>query len=347
MVRLKYLGKPSWATWSEGIGGGPPYLKQLALDPDVKFNPRLPSFQQQTPPASEHDSLKIRIKRESTKRELKPKLDPTPAHRVKRRFDCVEMPLLRPAWRRAWEMSLARERAQRQHARRLDRRGALPTPEASSRPSSPDLPADLAQTRTFVTISGVRLPVSPMLDTMFYWIHERHQLFLRRLQGLPPPWTDDVILQNHRFTNVSRTYDRATQFLIRNVINVGDQSHNELFFRTLLFRLFNRISTYEHLEEECGPITIANFNIERWSRSLQDLRESRTSLYTGAYQINWPDFGAETEDKPSYEKHLILIKHMLHDGMPEKIRAFRSLRAAFECIREYPSFGGFTSYQYV
>lgn len=347
MVTIRQLGKPNWATWSQEGNGGPPYLKQLTLGPDTKVNPRLPTFQRQTPPASEHSDLKIRIKRESIKREVKPKLESTPAHRVKRRFECVEMPVLRPAWRRAWEMSLARERARRQHARRLNRRGALPTPEASSRPTSPELPAELAQTRTFVTISGVRLPVSPMLDTMFYWIYERHQLFLRRLQGLPPPWTDDVILQNYRFTNVSRTYDRATQFLIRNVINVGDQSHNELFFRTLLFRLFNRISTYEYLEEECGPITIANFDIKRWAKALKQLRKSRTALYTSAYQINWPDFGAETEDKPSYEKHLILIKRMLRDRMPDKIRAFRTLRGAFECIRKYSSFGGFTSYQYV
>lgn len=184
-----------------------------------------------------------------------------------------------------------------------------------------------------------------MLDTMFYWIHERHQLFLRRLQGLPPPWTRDVILQRYRFTNVSRTYDRATQFLIRNVINVGDQNHNELFFRTLLFRLFNRISTYEYLEEECGPITIANFHVKRWSKCLRLLQESGASLYTSAYQINWPNFGAETENKPSCEKHFILIEHMLRDGMPAKIRGFRTLREAFDCIREYSSFGGFTSYQ--
>lgn len=347
MVTMRVLGKATWATWSQGGGEGPPCLKQLILDPDTKFNPRLPAFQQQIPPTSKPSDLKIRIKRESVKLELKPKPEPEPVHQLKRRFDCVEMPALRPAWRRAWEASLARERAEIRRARRLQRRAVLPTPEASSRTPSPDPDGEPAQTRTFVTISGVRLPVSPMLDTMFYWIHERHQLFLRRLQGLPPPWTRDVILQRYRFTNVSRTYDRATQFLIRNVINVGDQNHNELFFRTLLFRLFNRISTYEYLEEECGPITIANFHVKRWSKCLRLLQESGASLYTSAYQINWPNFGAETENKPSCEKHFILIEHMLRDGMPAKIRGFRTLREAFDCIREYSSFGGFTSYQCV
>ncbi|KAG9123150.1 hypothetical protein FRC07_000180 [Ceratobasidium sp. 392] len=255
------------------------------------------------------------------------------------------MPPVRPAWRRAWEAFLAQEREQQERERaRAARRTALPTPEPSSRPATPEVDLGHAP-RRHVVISGVRLPVSPMLDTMFYWIHERHQLFMRRFQGLPPPWTDDIILQRHRFTNVSRTYDRATQFLIRRVINIGDQNHEELFFRVVLFRLFNRISTYEYLEEHCGPLTIANFNVKQWTRALLDLQDSKTPLYTAAYQINWPNFGAETANKPSHQKHFILIKHMLRDNLPNKIRACKTLKRAFELIREYPSFGNFTSYQ--
>ncbi|KDN48104.1 hypothetical protein RSAG8_03120, partial [Rhizoctonia solani AG-8 WAC10335] len=245
---------------------------------------------------------------------------------------------MRPSLRRAWERELARERARHRIQLRLVHRTPLLTPPTSSRSPSPELGS--------VVIAGVRLPVSPMLDTMFYWIHERHELFLRRLQGHPPPWTEDAILRNHRFTNVSRTYDRATQFLINRVINVGDQSHQELFFRTVLFRLFNRISTYEYLERRCGPLTIANFNIPRWSSALTKLQNEGNSLYTGAYQINWPNFGAETANKPSHEKHFILIKHMLDDGLPGKIRGYTRLRDAFESILVYPSCGQFISYQF-
>ncbi|KAG9103035.1 hypothetical protein FRC06_000436 [Ceratobasidium sp. 370] len=312
---------------------------------------------------TEPDNLELRVQTKPTTTqpkldttpEPKPQIEPTPEppRRPKRRFDCVEIPPLRPAWRRAWEASLAQERERRERERRAARaaraarRTGLLTPEPSSRPSTPEVDLRPAP-RKHVVISGVRLPVSPMLDTMFYWIHERQQLFMRRFQGLPPPWTDDVILQRHRFTNVSRTYDRATQFLIRRIINVGDQDHEELFFRVVLFRLFNRISTYEYLEEHCGPLTIANFRIKEWTRALlelQDSQDSRTPLYTAAYQINWPNFGAETANKPSHQKHFILIKHMLRDKLPSKIRACRTLKRAFELIREYPSFGNFTSYQ--
>jgi hypothetical protein len=323
---------------------------QPKLEPGVKLERTTTPTREPTHAArakSNNLRLRVQVKPETTKTEPDIKTDPAPEYRPKRKFDGVEMPVLRPAWRRAWEASLAQEREQREFERRAARRRmALPTPDTSSRPSTPEV--DLGgPPRKYVVISGVRLPVSPMLDTMFYWIHERHQLFLRRFQGLPPPWTDDVILRKHRFTNVSRTYDRATQFLIRKVINVGDQDHKELFFRLVLFRLFNRISTYEYLEEYCGPLTIENFDIEEWTDALSDLQESKSALYTGAYQINWPNLGAETANKPSHQKHFILIKHMLRKGLPRKIRACKTLKAAFELIREYPSFGNFTSYQYV
>ncbi|CAE6443536.1 unnamed protein product [Rhizoctonia solani] len=262
---------------------------------------------------------------------------PLPTRPVRRRLDCVEIPPMRPALRRAWERELARDRERHRNQLRLVYRTPLLTPPTSSRSPSPELGS--------AVIAGVPLPVSLMLDTMFYWIHERHELFLRRFEGHPPPWTEDDILRNHRFTNVSRTYDRATQFLINRVINVGDQAHEELFFRTVLFRLFNRISTYEYLERRCGPLTIANFDIPRWSAALSKLQSKGNSLYTGAYQVNWPNFGAETANKPSHEKHFILIKHMLDDRLPDKVKRCTRLKAAFESILAYPSCGQFISYQ--
>jgi len=52
---------------------------------------------------------------------------------------------------------------------------------------------------------------------------------------------------SYRFTNVYRASDRVSQYLIRRVIYEGDQSEEEVFFRTLLFKIFNRIETWEIL----------------------------------------------------------------------------------------------------
>ena len=68
-------------------------------------------------------------------------------------------------------------------------------------------------------------------------------MYLRRLGGTAPPWTDDPILRDHRFTNAYRAADRVSQFLIREVIygEGAPQTTEDVVFRILLFKLFNKI----------------------------------------------------------------------------------------------------------
>ena len=48
------------------------------------------------------------------------------------------------------------------------------------------------------------------LERFLYWVRERHAIYLKKSAGLPPPWTDDEILQNYAFTNPYREHDRTT-----------------------------------------------------------------------------------------------------------------------------------------
>jgi hypothetical protein len=49
----------------------------------------------------------------------------------------------------------------------------------------------------------------------FYdFMQKRENIRLRRAAGRPWPWTDDQILQDFKFTNVKRLYDRTTQELL-------------------------------------------------------------------------------------------------------------------------------------
>ena len=66
------------------------------------------------------------------------------------------------------------------------------------------------------------------------------------------PWTEDPILRRYKFTNAYRASDRVSQYLIRNVIYAGDQNPRELFLRILIFKLFNRIETWERLVAAVG-----------------------------------------------------------------------------------------------
>ena len=62
------------------------------------------------------------------------------------------------------------------------------------------------------------LKPTPVYDTYWRFAAERQRVFFRRLEGLPPPWTDDPILSAYKFTNAYRASDRVSQYLIRHVI---------------------------------------------------------------------------------------------------------------------------------
>ena len=98
---------------------------------------------------------------------------------------------------------------------------------------------------------------STVFDTYWRFAAERQEIFFRRIAGAPRPWTADPILREFKFTNAYRASDRVSQYLIKRVIYAGDQNPDELIFRILVFKMFNRIEIWELLEESLGGISLA------------------------------------------------------------------------------------------
>jgi hypothetical protein len=90
------------------------------------------------------------------------------------------------------------------------------------------------------------------MDCYWQFAAERQEIYQRRLQGCPYPWTTDPILSKYRFTNVYRVTDRVSQYLLKNVIYNAQYSKVDLFFRILLFKLFNKIETWDLLKSAFG-----------------------------------------------------------------------------------------------
>ena len=93
---------------------------------------------------------------------------------------------------------------------------------------------------------------------------------MRRISGEPAPWSSDPVLRENRFTNVYRASDRVSKYLIKHVIYDGDPKEEEVFFRTLLFKLFNRTGTWELLVDRLGPPTWRAFDLARYEAVLDD-----------------------------------------------------------------------------
>ena len=192
-----------------------------------------------------------------------------------------------------------------------------------------------------VVIAQQTLPVSPVIDTFFKWMAERDRIRRKRLVGDPPPWTQDQILRDHEFWNVFRIYDDRTQYVLRNVINTGSQDHQEVCFRVILFKLFNRISTWELLNKELGPLSFASFDLKAYQDVLAEAHNKSLPLYGAAHQNPPPRFG----ETLSFKNSLLLLQLMMDEDLPGQLLHRKHLRDAFEIIHLYPSMGNFLGFQ--
>jgi hypothetical protein len=194
-----------------------------------------------------------------------------------------------------------------------------------------------------IVVRGRRLEPTPVFDTYWQFAAARQALYDARLRGQAPPWTGDPILAAHRFTNCYRAADRVSQFLITQVTYRGDQSWRDVFFRILLFKIFNRISTWRLLSGEIGEVTWSGYDFGRFDAILQTRLDAGDRLYSPAYIMPPPRLG----EARKHANHLRLIELMMSDGTPEKVAQAASMKEAFEILVGYPGLGTFLAYQYL
>jgi len=189
---------------------------------------------------------------------------------------------------------------------------------------------------------GRTLKATPVFDTYWRFAARRQALFMHRVLGTPPPWTDDQVLANHRFTNAYRAADRVSQYLIRHVLYEGPQTAKEVFFRALLFKFFNRIETWQALVTALGMPQWSSFDSQRYARVLDNLMSRGERVYSAAYIMPSPAFGCSRK----HRNHLRLLEHMMKDDAPAKIQRAGSLQNVYELLRGYPSLGAFLAFQF-
>ena len=190
---------------------------------------------------------------------------------------------------------------------------------------------------------GRTIRTTPVFESFWLLACERQRIFYRRLAGQPPPWTDDDVLSSHKFTNAYRASDRVSQYLINNVIPRSESNPTDLFFRIILFKVFNRISTWELLTDALGPIHWSTFDHTRFDGLLTAALDGGERIYSAAYIMPPPQLG-ETR---KHRNHLRLISGMIDQDLPDRIASANSMQEAFTLLRELPSIGSFLAYQYV
>lgn len=180
----------------------------------------------------------------------------------------------------------------------------------------------------------------------WYFACERQNIFLKKKNGEPAPWTNDEILQEFKFCNSYRVNDRVSQYLLKNVIYNGKKyTDADMIFRIILFKLFNKESTWELLENEIGDITLSSFDFNKYSQILENAINNGQKIYNDAY-ISCANkaFGYDRK----HENHLALLEKMfLKDHIDTKIINSKNMEEAFNIIKSYPLIGNFMAYQLI
>ncbi len=177
-----------------------------------------------------------------------------------------------------------------------------------------------------------------------YWrlAAERQRIFFRRLRMEEPPWTDDPVLANHRFTNAYRASDRVSQFLINEVIYGRHTDERSTVLRVLLFKIFNRIETWEYLETASGPITADSFDAAQLATLLDERMADGERLYSAAYIMPSPKLG----ERRKHANHLRLLEQLLSDGTVARLVDAPSLKDLYSALAGVHSFGPFLAFQF-
>ncbi len=199
-----------------------------------------------------------------------------------------------------------------------------------------------------ITIDGGTLETTPVFDAYWYFACERQSMFLKRIGGVNRHATsDDPILSSHRFTNSYRASDRVSQYLIRNVIwaDTDKWSDEDLFFRVLLFKLFNRIETWDSILDVLGEVSLRTYQFTLFDQLLTERRSGGDRIYSSAYIM--PSAGRVFGHTSKHANHLRLIEWMLEEKYPQKLRSSGSMLEAFEMLMAAPSIGPFLAYQFV
>ena len=156
------------------------------------------------------------------------------------------------------------------------------------------------------------------------------------------------VLATYKFTNAYRASDRVSQYLIRHVIYRADlpNTPREVFFRILLFKLFNKIETWELLERIARPDHVRGVPLRtpmtRCSR--RAMRDGRR-IYSAAYIM--PPGSSAFGRSAKHQNHLLLLERMMEDRLPERLAQTRTMQEGFEKLRAYPTIGDFLAYQFI
>lgn len=186
-------------------------------------------------------------------------------------------------------------------------------------------------------------PGTSSVTGFFAWINERTEIWWKRQQESPAPWTDDKILQEWKFTNAYRQCDRGT-IALKNLLASGIRRPPELPYpqdyawTIWWYRLFN-LDTHANHFISCKELP----DYDSLTDYIRRRKLDGEKIFTGAHM---------TSGLPGQQKHETYL-HAARQGwdartrLVELCRKEKSMEAAFYFLMKFPMIGKFIAYEMV
>ena len=144
-----------------------------------------------------------------------------------------------------------------------------------------------------------------------------------------------------------RATDRVSQYLIKNVIykDIEQYTPEDVLLRILVFKIFNKIETWEFLENQLSePICVNNFNPKIISGWLTK-RQRKYPIFNNAYMMTGSHH-LYNYLPTKHEKWLTMIKQEIIDsGLIVDILNAKTMEDVFRLLQGCSFFGSFLAYQ--
>lgn len=194
------------------------------------------------------------------------------------------------------------------------------------------------------------------INMFFKAMFERQEVWYKRnILKQAAPWTKDKILANYKFTNVYRELDRASQWLIKNVLtDTANQTMEDIIFKIIIFRFYNKPDTFTHPKYKVELQSWHTFNVERmWEESVL-YREKVDNPWHTAYMFNmaflpmpkdWKGRGLFKDE--AYIKFIFPKVHAIIPELKKRIRSSKDVESVLKYISDnIPAVSTFLTHEY-
>jgi len=184
-----------------------------------------------------------------------------------------------------------------------------------------------------------------VFDRYWKFAAERQCIFFNRIKNRLTPWnwTNNPIFQEYKFCNTYRASDRVSQYLIKDVIYKGSQNSEDVIFKVLLFRMFNKIETWQFFEKKLGEIRLKSFNFDHYATILSEHKKKGNVIFGNAFILCANKTFGYDEKHLNYLSLIDLMNKK--ERIAQKIIQAKNLKSIFLILSSYPLLGNFMAYQ--